>query len=154
MEEPLLCKTIDFEAGTQCHPFGNKGDVPSQSSSTALSWIEGCREVDTSDPAKACENCGNDGAFRFWLKRYLCNTCKDLLKFRTICRTQAMREYGLTYDEIISGEQDNRLTVFHTPNPHVKLYKDGKPTAYMHLYFLLEIQAYAALMRSTSTLKS
>jgi len=35
--------------------------------------------VDASDPQKACENCGNDGKWLFWIQRYLCDPCKDRL---------------------------------------------------------------------------
>lgn len=97
------------------------------------------REVDLADPKKDCENCGEPGEWIFWINRFLCAACKVLPKYRTICRTAAMRTYGLNFEQVIQGQQNKSLQVFFAPNPHAK----GE---YMKLYFVEEIEAYATYL--------
>lgn len=111
-------------------------DSSSADESGSVGQDSSTREVDLSDPKKVCDNCGEPGEWIFWINRFLCAVCKELPKYRTICRTIAMRTYGLNFEQIIQGQQDKLLQVFFAPNPHAK----GE---YMKLYFVEEIKAYA-----------
>jgi hypothetical protein len=90
--------------------------------------------------SKLCENCGRPGCWRFWIRRYLCDQCKQLPQYRTICRSRAMAKYGLTFDEMLEGEREGILQVFKVPNPHDKKIP-------MRLYFETELQLYATYLR-------
>ncbi len=95
------------------------------------------REVDIGDNG-SCRNCGDTYArWRFWIKRHLCDACAALPEYRTICRTRAMKKYGLTLQQLIDAQDQGLLQVFYCPSPHAK--KDNR-SQYMKLYFVHEVE--------------
>jgi len=106
-------------------------------SSDATDESGSVREVDIGDNG-TCRNCGeSDAAWRFWMKRHLCDACLALPEYRMICRTRIMRKYGLTFQQLKDAQDHARLQVFYTPSPH-----RGKDSGsqWMKLYWVHEIE--------------
>jgi hypothetical protein len=61
-------------------------------------------------------NCGEDGGFVFYLACYLCKECRKRDEFRTICRSEAIRRYGLTIQDLLDGFTSKKLRMWTTKN--------------------------------------
>ena len=105
------------------------------------------REVDLPDSSRyRCGYCGDsDATWLFWIRRHLCVTCRHLPEFRTICRSQVYRQFGLTYTQVMQGQADGSLDVFYVPNPRNTGRNAGHDAGsrWMFLYWQTQVQAYA-----------
>ena len=113
------------------------------------------REVDFTGTGGECCYCqvsDDTVTWLFWLKKHLCLTCRHLPEFKTICRSQAMKKFGLTFDQLIQAEADGSLQVMYTRNPRntgVNAGKDQK-SKWMKLMYETDVRAHAEYLRSCS----
>jgi hypothetical protein len=111
------------------------------------------REVDTGTTTR-CSHCDQDDAmWIFWLKRWLCNTCRNLDQYRTLCRSVVMRDWGLSFDELLQGQESGALEVMYTPNPKNTGVNAGRDerSAWMKLYWKTQIEQYSSTLRAESS---
>ena len=127
-------------------------DISTPDSPMSLKPINDVRQVEISDSCRsACAHCGDvDATWLFWICRHLCESCRVLKEYRTICRSQACKQYHLTLPQVIAGQDDGSLQVFYVPNPHNTGRNAGrdKKSTWMKLYFVNEIEEYAAYWKS------
>ena len=110
------------------------------------------REVDVAGTGE-CAYCQcSDATWLFWLRKYLCGICRHLPEFRTICRSVAMKKFGLTFEQLIQAEADGSLQVMYTRNPKNTGANAGKDTKsrWMKLMYETDVRAHAEYLRSFS----
>ena len=115
------------------------------------------REVDLPDSSRyRCGHCGeSDASWLFWIRRHLCTTCRNLPDFRTICRSEVYRQFGLTYEQVIRGQEKGSLEVMYAPNPRNTGRNAGHDSGsrWMYLYWQTQIEGYAQYLATISSKK-
>lgn len=115
------------------------------------------REVDLPDSSRyRCGHCGeSDASWLFWIRRHLCTTCRHLPEFRTICRSEVYRQFGLTYEQVIRGQDEGTLEVMYVPNPRNTGRNAGHDNGsrWMYLYWQTQIEGYAQYLATISSKK-
>lgn len=113
------------------------------------------REVDLPDSSRyRCGHCGEtDASWLFWMRRHLCAACRYLPEFRTICRSQVYRKFGLTYKQVIQGQEEGALEVMFTPNPRNTGRNAGHDNGsrWMYLYWETQIEGYAQYLTTITS---
>jgi len=120
------------------------------------------RDVDT-HVRRECEGCRLPTAtWKFYIRKFLCDSCRIKVPFKTIARSTAMKTFNLTWQELVDGGKYGFLQVFTVPNPHVKNMSKSQRryVSPMRLYLFHEVQMFEKQLRKgllifdPSTLKS
>lgn len=126
-EKKMSSKVIDIRA----HPNTKVIDIDAKVIEIKGRQCAGCQSEDTK--------------WKFYCMKWLCSECATSPLFKTICRSQAMLKYNLTFEQLIKGyEQGYIQNLFTVRNP----YTAHRKISPMKLYFEREIQMFAYRLKN------
>lgn len=94
-----------------------------------------------------CFSCGSrQSKWRYYIKKYQCDECMSKPEFRTICKTNAMKKYRLTHEQIEMAVINKQLQVFVAKNPYSGNYpvQSRYKCPPMKLYYEVEVAKFAS----------
>ena len=128
----MASKTFDFDA--------KQSDIVGETLSG-----DDVRNVETRKEHE-CEGCGRPTAtWKFYCRKFLCDMCKGEVPFRTISRSEAMKTFKLTWQELVDAQRLDFLTVYTVPNPHARGLSRAhqRRVAPMRLYLFHQVEMFA-----------
>jgi hypothetical protein len=110
------------------------------------------RDVEsTSKPLHQCEGCLLPvGTWRFYIRRFLCEPCTKSEQFKTIARSEAMKRFNLTWQELFDAGRYGLIQCFKVPNPHARRATKAQRRfiAPMNLYLVGQVKIFEKQLRS------